>query len=331
VTPAARSDGRGVVYPQPSSNISAVLRSRESYASRSAEPAEAAAAPTVAAAPSHASRAASVETTQSNVTALLRSQAGASRFEQEDEIPPDDYDDDDSAGLLPQDDSGDDVKPPKRKRGFVDVLLLVLALLLIVGGAGYGAYTFLQNKNLPATEDMLGNLVRADDTSMYDPAVIKQADAVDDVGLRFIIDSVKLNVPLGEVNEVNGNINPPGFKTAYRIRNRGVTLADADKGTVYVAAHSLRGAGMAPGNYVIDKATGTIIVPYGATIKVGDRTYVMTSSEVIDKNDLGSDTKLWANTPGMLVFITCMEYTDPSKYKNGKTPDNAIIIGQLVS
>jgi len=241
-------------------------------------------------------------------------------------------DTDDDTGILPHDDGdGDKPKAPKRKRGFVDVLLLILAVLLIVGGAGYGIVTVIQNHNQPATEDMAGNMVRADDTSMYDPEVIKAADSVDDIGLRFKIDSVKLDVPLGEVNEVKGVINPPGFKSAFLIRNRGVTLENADKGTVYVAAHSLRGGGIAPGNYVIDKDTASIIVPYGSTIQVGDRTYVMTSSEVVNKPDLGNDAKLWADTPGMLVFITCMQYTSYANYQNGHSPTNAVIIGQLVS
>jgi len=229
--------------------------------------------------------------------------------------------------------SGGGTKPPakpKTKRRASDVLLLLLAILLIVGGATYGVVAMIQANNQPTSLDMVGHRVTGDDPSMYDEETLAQMEAVEDLGLKFIIDAVELNVPLGEVNEVKGVINPPGFTSAFLIRNRGVGLANADQGTVYVAAHSLRSPGVAPGNFVINISAGNVTVPVGSEIKVGDRTYVMTASSIIDKQQLGNDERLWANTPGMLVFITCLQYTSSAVYKNGHSPTNAVIIGQLV-
>jgi len=324
-----------VVFTPPSSNVAALLRSREPKETL----VDAAAKPIfVDEVPARASRRAASEDTSSNVSALLRSQAAAtagfdpgypSRGDYE---PPADEPDEFTA-VLDEADDGADIPPVKTKRRLSDILLLVLAVMLIAGGATYGIVATIQSHNVQTMVDLEGNHVAPDDNSMFDPNVAKQMDAKDDTGQRFIIDSVNLDVPLGEVNEVGGVINPPGFTSAYLIRNKSVSLDKADTGTVYVAAHSLRSPGKAPGNYVINIAAGNITVPYGATIQVGDRTYVMTSSEIVAKTDLGDDSKLWANTPGMLVFITCLQYDDPSKYKNtgGHSPTNAVIIGQLVS
>jgi len=268
----------------------------------------------------------------SNVTALLRSQRKPQPVVED----PPAYAED--AGEPPiaatRRGSGGGTKPPakpKSKRRVSDILLLVLAISLIVGGATYGVFAMITASNQPTSPDMMGNRVQGDDPSMYDEETLKEMDAVEDLGLKFIIDVVDLNVPLGEVNEVKGVINPPGFKSAFLIRNRGVGLANADQGTVYVAAHSLRSPGVAPGNFVINISAGNITVPVGSEIQVGGRTYVMTASSIIDKKELGADERLWANTPGMLVFITCLQYTSSANYKNGHSPTNAVLIGQLVS
>ena len=362
-----------IVFTQPSSNVAALLRSRAMKDNPQAapvppvppaepvapvapvQPAEpvqmaepvqpvAPVPPAAEPAPQRASRAAVSDEPASNISALFRSQAApvavapvtASRAAapEEDaqydvfEEQPEEY-----TAVLDEGDGETPQPPVKRKRRASDILLLVLAILLIAGGATYGIYATVHSSLQQTKVDMAGNHVVPDDTSMFDPSTLEAMDANDDIGQRFIIDAVSLDVPLGEVNEVNNVINPPGFSSAYQIRNRGVSLDKADTGTVYVAAHSLRKPGRAPGNYVIDIDTGVITVPDGATIQVGPRTYVMTSSEIIAKTDLGADSKIWADTPGMLVFITCLQYNDASKYKDtgGHSPTNAVIIGQLVS
>ena len=221
--------------------------------------------------------------------------------------------------------------PPKRKRRLGALLWLLLPVLLIVGGLAYLGTTLYKNTHEITFTDMAGNKVVPDDPSAQDPSYIENAAVKEDVGVRFKIPSVDLDVPLGEVNQVDGLINPPGFTSVYRVRNMGVTLTDAAKGTVYAVTHSLRAPGKAPGNFVIDIPSGTVTVKNGSEIDVGDLKYTAVSSEIVAKTDLSAQANLWANTPGMLVFITCLQYESTAGYVNGHSPDNVVIIGQLVT
>jgi len=223
-------------------------------------------------------------------------------------------------------------EPVKRKRRWSTILLLLLSVLLVIGGLSYLGYTWYKNTHEITYTDLDGNKVVPDDNSAKDPAWIQKAEAKEEVaGLRFKIPSVNLNVPLGEVNQVDGLINPPGFKSVYRVKNMGVTLDQAAKGTVYAVTHSLRAPGKAPGNYVIDIDTASIIVQNDAEIDVGDVKYTVVSSFIVNKNDLAAQANLWANTPGMLVFITCLQFKSSAGYVDGHSPDNVVIIGQLAT
>jgi len=216
-----------------------------------------------------------------------------------------------------------------------DLLLLTLAILLVAGGVVYGVSSL--KPAAPSGSgvqylDMSGNVVIPDDPEVQDPSYVQSADPQDFNGMRFKIPSRGLDVPLYQANVVDNVINPPGFTAAYVMRNIGVSLADAATGPVYVATHSVHLPGEAPGNYVIDPAQGTITVAIGAEIDVGNRVYSVVSSRILDKTDLASQADLWAPTPGMLVFITCLQSTSPSGYgADGHAKDNAIIIGKLVS
>ena len=338
------------VYVPPSANVDLLLHGRSPQEDDDTmAPSSGAATVALPAASiplSRASRAAVIPGgSGSNTSAVLRSQAP--------QIPdnifvprppaytPDSYDvaDDEYEQTEVEDpgiyyDSQEPPNPPvkrRRKRRLSDILLLVLAILLIAGGIGYGVWTTMQTAGQVQMKDINGLRVQPDVPISEEE--LGQMDAKADTGLKFSIPAVNMNVPLGQINEVNNVINPPGFSSVYLIRNLGVSLDKADKGTVYAAAHSLRPPGMAPGNFVINTTSASIIVPVGSTINVGDRKYVMTASEIVDKNALGADEKLWANTPGMLVFITCLQYNDSSKYVNtgGHSPTNAVIIGKLVS
>ena len=223
-----------------------------------------------------------------------------------------------------------DVPPPRKKRRAGDIVLLVLALMLMTGGAIVGAVTLWKSSHEVTFPDLNNRRVIPDDTSIADPGYIEQADAKDDMGLRFKIASVNLDVPLGEVNAVNNVINPPGFTSAYVVRNLGVSMDKASTGTLYVVTHSVRPPGMAPGNFVINIAAGSIIVANGSIINVGDLKYSVTSSFVINKADLDTRPDLWAGTPGLLVFITCLQYPNAADYNGvGHSHDNAVILAKL--
>jgi len=217
----------------------------------------------------------------------------------------------------------------KRKWTRSSILLLVLALALVVGALVTGGSYLYKQIHHPVFLDLNGNKVLPDDTSVYDPAYVTAADAQPDVGERFKVPSVNLDVPLGSVNQVDNLINPPGYTSVYWVKNMGVSLANAENGTVYVVTHSVRAPGMAPGDFLIDQKTTTVVVPAGAEIDVADRVYKVVSSMTVSKDQLGAQTSLWAGTPGMLVLITCMQGGE--YLSNGHSATNVVIIGSLVS
>src|SRR5699024_8173753 len=112
------------------------------------------------------------------------------------------------------------------------------------------------------TVDMHGDPAALDPGTMPAPAQTKAMRAVEATGHRFRVPSVGLDVPLGALTMVDKTITPPGITSAYRVRNLGVPLRKAARGTVFVAMHSLHD-GVGPGNYLIDEKAGTARVKPG--------------------------------------------------------------------
>ena len=218
-------------------------------------------------------------------------------------------------------------QPEEEKKKKRRVLPLLLAIVLIcggLGGIGYGVYAFWPKSAPTGIVDMEGNIVVPDDPDATSSAFLEAADMVTDIGGEgFIIASVGLNVPLGSVNDVYGVMDPPNFTSAFLIRNRGVGLDNASQGTVYIIAHSTR-FGTAPGNLL--QSNEHSLVKEGDMIQVNGLNYRVTGWQTSPQDQLGNVQELWANTPGMLVFITCVLRND----REAPT-DNLIITGQLVS
>jgi len=211
----------------------------------------------------------------------------------------------------------------KRALGLRGILLLVVASCLMIAAACTGA-AFLANPGPAATSDagrdMAGNRVELDPGAPS--AEASRADP--DIDERFSVPSVGLDVPLGALDAVDGVIVPPGFTSAYAVRNRGVPLADAATGTVYVVMHSVRGGGVAPGNFLIDVDEGRSALSAGAEITVGSHSYRVTGSSIVGKGELASTGSLWESVPGRLVVITCLQKPDGSP-----SVDNAVITATL--
>ncbi|MCI0158355.1 class F sortase [Leifsonia shinshuensis] len=155
---------------------------------------------------------------------------------------------------------------------------------------------------------MHGNTVQLDPG--VSPAPQAAARAVDNAGVRLVVQSVGLNVPLGAINEVDGQIVPPGFSSAYWVRNMGVSIQERASGTVYVVMHSLRNGGVGPGNYLADVAHGRSRLANGATVALDGIEYAVTGSQLIDKAQIAANTVVWANTPDRLILITCLEHAN---------------------
>jgi len=171
-------------------------------------------------------------------------------------------------------------------------------------------------------EDMSGAAVA------FEPGVtpppVSQSHAVADVGQRFAVPAKGLDVPLGSLVSVDGEVTPPGFTSAYVVTDHSVPLDRAADGTVVVAMHALNG-GHAPGNALVDPASGAAAVSAGDLIEVGADTYRVTDTRRVAKPDLAGDAAIWHPEPGRLVVLTCFPRD------GGAALDNLVVIGQLVS
>ena len=205
------------------------------------------------------------------------------------------------------------IAPVRRKSRIIVPLLSVLMI-----AAGIGVFVFLRPPDGP--RDMNGHVVVPDDPIATSSSFMEASDMViDDGGLGFQIPSVKLNVPLGSINDVGGVMSPSNFTSAFVVRNRGVGLDHATKGTVYIVTHSTQ-SGTAPGNFVQENQQ--VIVRPGDIIKADDHDYAVASSRIVKKTEIDFETDVWDETiSGRLVFITCL--------LNGRSDSNIIIIATL--
>ncbi|MDR2997075.1 MAG: class F sortase [Microbacterium sp.] len=157
--------------------------------------------------------------------------------------------------------------------------------------------------------------------------LLEQIDAVSsEGGIRLKVPAATLDVPVGALNEVNGVMDPPGFASAYLVRNYGANLAHATTGTVFVVMHSCRGGAVCPGNYLIDVAAGTTAVPNGTDVYLDGLHYRVTGWQKVDKPKVGAVAEIWENVPGRLVLLTCLQ----NKRQTAST-QNMVVIAQLVT
>ncbi|GAB3120657.1 class F sortase [Glaciibacter psychrotolerans] len=220
------------------------------------------------------------------------------------------------------------------KRPTIPVVVLgsVAAACLTVAGIT-GAVWSQSNADVPvpsqsAAHSMDGKIVTQDPVSAPSPTPTPTAsptptavpDPVQASGDRFSVPAVGLDIPLDPVSASDGQITPPGFQSAYWITNMGVPLSQGAEGTVFVVMHSIRGGGIGPGNYLTNVQEGTSALADGSAIDVAGVPYHVTGWTVIPKGGLATDADIWANTPGKLVVITCLEHPDGSE-----STDNMVI------
>ncbi|MDN5587386.1 MAG: hypothetical protein L0G69_12585 [Brevibacterium sp.] len=133
----------------------------------------------------------------------------------------------------------------------------------------------------------------------------------------FRVPSVGLDTGLETMSEVNGAINPPGLRNGYVVRNHG-SPDHPERGTTYVAIHSVQGADL-PGNSLIDVKAGEPTVEAGESITLQDHDYTVTDAYTVPKSDISVDDRVWADEPGRLVILTCLQRA------SGRSVDNVII------
>ncbi|KQY73807.1 hypothetical protein ASD13_16955 [Microbacterium sp. Root1433D1] len=174
--------------------------------------------------------------------------------------------------------------------------------------------------------DLNGAVAALEPSDVPPREVVARQDAVDAGSGRIVVPSVHLDVPLGALNEVDGVITPPGFASMYWVRNRGVAVEEAAHGTVYIVTHSLRGGGMAPGNYLFETDTGQPTLEAGDTMVVDGVEYAVESLRIVPKTQLEGDRDLWSAIPDRLVLITCLQAATDTP-----SVENLVIVAQRVS
>jgi len=209
-----------------------------------------------------------------------------------------------------------------RRNGLVFVALGVAVVLIGVGAVGWAATAAAPAHTV---RDLAGNQVAIEPDVLPAPATVKRMEVSAPAGDRFSVPAVGLDVPLAAMNEVDHTITPPGFQDAYRVRNIGTTPSNPGAGTVFVVMHSIRGGGVGPGNYLFDLARGASRVPVGSPIAVAGVQYRVTESHIVTKTGLPAFAGIWANTPGRLVVITCLQRPD-----GRPSTDNLVITAELV-
>ena len=192
--------------------------------------------------------------------------------------------------------------------------VVVASGMVIISAVFLAPHASTVSEDLAST-DLAGNAVQVDG-----PTPNPSASATPSGTGRFQSPSVGLDVPLGSLDVVDNELEPPGFTSAYWVRNLGVAPTDSANGTVFVVMHSLRNGGEGPGNALIDVDNGKARIASGASIVVDDVEYHVVSTETIDKGQISRDKSVWADTPGRLVVITCLQRPD-----GAPSTDNVVI------
>lgn len=173
--------------------------------------------------------------------------------------------------------------------------------------------------------DMKGNTVSVDPDSGLTPEVVTKMRPAADTGARFEVPSVGLDVPLGQLTMTDDTITPPGFASAYGVRNLGVSPDHAADGTVFVAMHSLRGGAVGPGNYLIDVEGRKAEVAVGAVVRVAGVPYEVFETKKVAKDAIRTNRSVWADAPGRLVVITCLQTPE-----GGPSVENLVVMATMI-
>lgn len=150
------------------------------------------------------------------------------------------------------------------------------------------------------------------------------ADSEASIGVRLRVPAVGLDVPVGAVRSVRGTVVPPGFRSAYWVRDRGVSVDAPERGTLVLVMHALGAGGRAPGNALVDRA-GTPRVHPGDEVRVGSHRYRVQGADTVAKSGLDGHAA-WRDVPGRLLLVTCAARSD-----GAPATRNVVVTADLVS
>lgn len=147
-----------------------------------------------------------------------------------------------------------------------------------------------------------GHTPQYEDREEYTKAI----NQVSNIGKRFEIPSVGLDVSLGKLNSHDGLIEPTNFTSAFVVTDYSKGWKDGSKGSTMVAFHALDAGGIAPGNFVVGVDNDEVRTNVGDEIKVGDRKFKISNQKRMGKGLVAYDKQVWANKPHTLVIVTCL-------------------------
>jgi hypothetical protein len=201
----------------------------------------------------------------------------------------------------------------------------VAAVAAVLCLAAAGVLAWLALRPAPAGPDALVDL-DGNHVVLDDPPDVQAADPVP-TGGRFVAPRQGLDVPLARMNVVRNVINPPTLTDAFLVRGYG-SPHEPGSGLVVVAMHAVRG-GNAPGNafFAMGPTSSHVTVTPGDPLQVDGITYVVTSSEVLDKAAASASDAVWANPAGRdgeLVVLTCLQRAT----EHGAAQDNLVILAK---
>ncbi len=211
-----------------------------------------------------------------------------------------------------------------RGRNAATLAALVLAVGLVVAGVVGIVQQGRPPAETPTLPDLRGNRVDAAPGLAPSPAAVRRMDVRAADGAAFRVPGVGLDVPLRSLVTVDDEVQPPTFTDAFWIRDLGTSTRTPTAGTVFVAMHSLRGGGVGPGNALYDRATGAARVSVDDVVEVAGVRYVVTGTRTVPKPSISGDTSVWADVPGRLVVITCLERPD-----GGPSRENFVVEARL--
>ncbi|RMB69207.1 hypothetical protein D9V82_01750 [Corynebacterium macginleyi] len=152
--------------------------------------------------------------------------------------------------------------------------------------------------------DLTGSRVEREETaaepgmSPPDSGQVK-AEFFNDVRFRF----GTLDVPYGEIDMVDNVIWPTNYTSVFGIRNLGVRFDQLDKGTAYLATHTLQ-KGWSPGNWFFDQ--GKLSVNEGDSFQIGQSSFRVSDTYQQSKDDAQRNETLWdASVKNRLFLIVC--------------------------
>ena len=183
--------------------------------------------------------------------------------------------------------------------------MLVLALLPSIHRVQHRVSASVGPAPMSTSKTVVNSASRPQDAV----SVTKPVSPSEPIWMKF--PSVGLTLALGEMQAVNGVIDPPSPDIGYWISNRGVMPASNAPGSVFTACHTWEN-GQKPCNKLYNPTDSTKTIRPGAPIVLrthtGTLNYVITNVQAVSKKVVAANRvpDVKCSVPDHLVMVTCV-------------------------